>query len=118
MVLETEHRPAENTHSLAKTKIPESVQRFQDKLIGPVLQVRILRDLDISGIEKQILSTTTKDRTSWVARGLGSPRRAQNRRRRTREGPEPACVQTLSRSGGTRREGRATTEHMETGAKC
>ena len=29
-----------------------------------------------------------------VARGMGSPRRANNRRRRTREGPEPACVQT------------------------
>ena len=29
-----------------------------------------------------------------MARGMGSPRRASNRRRRTREGPEPACVQT------------------------
>ena len=31
---------------------------------------------------------------SQVARGMGSPRQACNRRRRTREGPEPACVQT------------------------
>ena len=29
-----------------------------------------------------------------MARGMGSPRHVDNRRRRTREGPEPACVQT------------------------
>ena len=29
-----------------------------------------------------------------VARGMGSSRLACNRRRRTRKGPEPACVQT------------------------
>ena len=35
-----------------------------------------------------------------VARRMGSPRQANNRRRRTRKGPEPACVQTpLSTSG-------------------
>ena len=33
-------------------------------------------------------------RMSGAARGMGSPRQASNRRRRTREGPEPACVQT------------------------
>ena len=27
-----------------------------------------------------------------MARGMGSPRHVDNRRRRTREGPEPACV--------------------------
>ena len=36
--------------------------------IGPVLRVHIIGYLDISGIEIQIPSTTTKDRTSWVAR--------------------------------------------------
>ena len=30
------------------------------------------------------------------ARSMGPPRRAINRRRRTREGPEPTCVQTPS----------------------
>ena len=73
--------------------------------IGPALQVRVTRCLDISGIESQIPSTTTKDRKSWVvmcrgnnryveelARGLGSPRHDSNRRRRAREAPEPACV--------------------------
>ena len=35
-------------------------------VIGPVLQVHIIRYLGISGIEIQILPTTTKERTSWV----------------------------------------------------
>ena len=34
-----------------------------------------------------------------MARGMGSPRHVLNRRRRTREGPELACVQTPSCSG-------------------
>ena len=34
------------------------------------------------------------NKIEWVARVMGSPRRAHNRQRRTREGPEPACVQT------------------------
>ena len=33
-----------------------------------------------------------------MARRMGSPRQEHNRRRRTREGPEPACVQTPVRS--------------------
>ena len=37
-----------------------------------------------------VLEVTTS--YPWVARGMGSPRHAPNRRRRTREGPEPACV--------------------------
>ena len=38
---------------------------------------------------------------------MGSPRQVPNRRRRTREGPEPACVQTPSGfRGGSRRERR------------
>ena len=36
-----------------------------------------------------------------------SPRHAFNRRLRTREGPEPACVQTHLLRGGTRQRGRA-----------
>ena len=40
------------------------------------------------------------------ARGMGSPRHVWNRRRRTRKGPEPACVQTPYRWGDTCREGR------------
>ena len=42
-----------------------------------------------------------------LARRMEFPRRDSNRRRRTREGPEPACVQTpFVFGGGTRREGR------------
>ena len=35
-------------------------------------------------------------RVPVVAREMGSPRHVHNRRRRTRKGPEPACVQTLN----------------------
>ena len=42
----------------------------------------------------------------WMTRGMGSPRQACNRRRRTREGPEPACVRAPTKEGGTRRGGR------------
>ena len=34
-----------------------------------------------------------------LGQGVGSPRQEHNRRRRTREGPEPACVQTPFRHG-------------------
>ena len=43
-------------------------------LIGPVLQVDLIRHLGISGIEIQILSTTTKERTSWVVMCRGRNR--------------------------------------------
>ena len=36
-----------------------------------------------------------KKNRNGVAREMGSPRHVPNRRRRTRVGPEPACVQTL-----------------------
>ena len=43
----------------------------------------------------------------YVARVMGSPRQAYNRRRRTCEGPEPACVRAPFRNGGgTRRRGK------------
>ena len=42
-----------------------------------------------------------------MAGEMGSPRWVDNRRRRTREGPEPACVRAPARRSGTRGEGRA-----------
>ena len=42
-----------------------------------------------------------------LTREMGSPRNDSNRRRRTREGPEPACVRAPSRWSGTRRGGKA-----------
>ena len=52
---------------------------------------------------KQMFDVTAQ----LVARGMGSPRHANNRRRRTCEGPEPACVLSLfCAGGGTRRERR------------
>ena len=35
----------------------------------------------------------------WWSGEWGPPRQAKNRRRRTREGPEPACVQTTFAAG-------------------
>ena len=42
---------------------------------------------------------------AWMAREMGSPRHVHDRRRRTREGPEPECAITLWPLGGTRGEG-------------
>ena len=42
-----------------------------------------------------------------VARGMGFPWHVDNWRRRTRKGPELACVQSPTAQCGTRGEGRA-----------
>ena len=42
---------------------------------------------------------------TMVARRMGSPKHAINRRRRTRKGPEPACVQTPSSLQGWHTQG-------------
>ena len=60
-------------------------------------------------LEKILAWNLTKVRSKkWsMARGMGSPRHVDNRRRRTREGPAPACVRApFHLWGGTRREGR------------
>ena len=55
----------------------------------------------------------------WLAREVGSPRHVRNRRRRTREGPEPACVQIPWCWGGTRRgEGRINDPAVEPSSRC
>ena len=41
-----------------------------------------------------ITGTWMEKENCRTARGMGSPRHVCNKRRRTREGPEPACVQT------------------------
>ena len=51
--------------------------------------------------DAELETVTTSRSPTTVARGMGSPRRVKNRRRRTREGPEPACVQTPIQQGGT-----------------
>ena len=42
---------------------------------GPVLQAHIIRYLGNNGIEIEILSTTTKERTSWVDAPVEKPLR-------------------------------------------
>ena len=61
--------------------------------------------------ESEKLKTVLWNCTIWrfigrkldlMARGMVSPRQVRNRRRRTREGPEPVCVQTPIQQGGTK----------------
>ena len=52
--------PREDSNSRIYATIPRQT------INGPVLQVHIIRYLDISKIEIQVLSTTTKHRTSWM----------------------------------------------------
>ena len=70
---------------------------------GPVLEVTTSFQHFKYGIEIRIWSVNRDNSQSWVrisygtakyvgTRGMESPRQATNRRRRTREGPEPACV--------------------------
>ena len=47
---------------------------------------------DLNSAELETVTTSRSPTT--VARGMGSPRHAVNRRRRTRNCPKPACVKT------------------------
>ena len=66
---------------------------------------KMLETIQAWDLEKKKKKTRAKHQ---VARGMGSPRLASNRRRRTREGPEPACVQApfFARVAHAGREGR------------
>ena len=81
-----------------------SFRRDMDKRRKSSPQIR-LRILSCSRVSENHRGPEVPEvRARVVARGMGSPRHATNRRRRTRKGPEPACV--LSPSGlwgGTRR---------------
>ena len=67
MVLEIKLQHAWNIYTLVLIQISDFVLQSQDELkIGPVLQVRVVQFLGAHGIEIQIPSTTTTDRTSWV----------------------------------------------------
>ena len=60
--------PRENSDSRIYATIPGQT------IVGPVLQVHSIQYLDINGIEIQIPSTTTKERTSWVVICRGTNR--------------------------------------------
>ena len=67
--------------------------KFDSKWDGILLSMtKIPLDDILEGLYKLRIRESEKLKT--VARGMGSRRHAVNRRRRTREGPEPACVQT------------------------
>ena len=52
-----------------------------------------------SAESKKAIKESGNIEISEMARGMGSPRQVSNRRRRTREGPEPACVLSLFLDG-------------------
>ena len=94
---------------LSMTKIPPD-----DILEGPYkLRIResqklktVLELYDLEIHQKKIGPDYHRLKT-MVARRMGPPRHAINRRRRTGKRPDPACVQTPLQSGsGTCREGR------------
>ena len=58
-------------------------------------------------LEKLPAWLSNQSKEQEVARGMGSPRLASNWRRRTREGPEPACVLSSFLLGWHTQEGRA-----------
>ena len=71
----------------------DDIQEFDSKWDGILLSMtKIPHDDILEGLYKPRIRESEKLKTG--ARGMGSPRQAHNRRWRTREGPEPACVQT------------------------
>ena len=83
----------------------DDIQEFDSQWDGVLLSMmKIRHDEILEGLYKLRMRESEKLKT--VARGMGSPRHAVNRRRRTREGPEPACVRApFHLWGGTRRGG-------------
>ena len=83
----------------------DDIQEFDSQWDGiPLSMTKIRHDEILEGLYKLRIRESEKLKT--VARGMGSPRHAVNRRRRTREGPEPACVRApFHLWGGTRRGG-------------
>ena len=67
---------------------------FVDTQIGPVLDVIVCYHQGRYGVEIMIESPVGDTTCSRVrmAREMGPPRQVLNRRRRAREGAEPACV--------------------------
>ena len=69
----------------------DDIQEFDSKWDGILLSMtKIPHDEILEGLYKLRIRESEKLKT--VARGMGSPRHAINKQRRTREGPEPVCV--------------------------
>ena len=90
----------------------KELQKFQNSTFDEFAQKKFIEDqkimVELSGRLQELQNEVNcmndskdfrdaesiRSGNSHVARGMGSSRLACNRRRRTREGPEPACVQT------------------------
>ena len=83
----------------------DDIQEFDSKWDGILLSMtKIPHDDILEGLYKLRIRESEKLKT--VARGMGSPRHAVNRRRWTREGPEPACVLSPFGLSGWHMQGR------------
>ena len=51
----------QRVHTLVHTRIPKKCAAVRERIIGPVLQVHIIRSLGNYGIEIQVPYTTMKD---------------------------------------------------------
>ena len=84
----------------------DDIQEFDSKWDAILLSMtKIPHDDILEGLYKLRIRVSEKLKT--VARRMGPPRHAVNRRRRTRESPEPACVPSpFDSRGGTCMGGR------------
>ena len=87
--------PSENRCLPASNLKPEE----REFVVDSGASMHMISKKDLNSAEMETLTKSCSPTT--VARRMGSPRQAVNIRRRTREGPEPACVQTpfVGRSG-------------------
>ena len=71
--------------------------------VAPEYHILFWKQKNCSAVVEKLVSTSENSRVRELVikmvRGMGSPRQAFNRRRRTRDGPEHACVQTPLTSG-------------------
>ena len=69
----------------------QELQKFQNSAFDEFAQKKFIEDqkiiMELSGRLQEL-----QNEVNCMARGMGPPRHATNRRRRTRKGPEPACV--------------------------
>ena len=111
---------APNTFSRDSTNFNVEDETTHDRTEKPVVcrdanhERSMLNEVDIDfripglphSVVKQADNYRVRELVKKMARRMVSPRQAFNRRRRTREGPEPACVQTPFTSGWHTQEGK------------
>ena len=96
---------------LCKNKTSQENQRSLQKILEPDRNPKVI-------YTDNSLEFGQACEVAVVARGMGSPRHATNRRRRTRKGPEPACVRAPFGLRGGTRKGRRMNLHPAVVLSC